>query len=142
MRSSSTMTSISPVSRFGLTISGGLRFTRPRTAMTYSSRSTPALMCMSGLVSGLKTTWVSPSRSLRSTKMRPPWSRRRWTQPMSTTSAPLAAALISLQEWLRVRPSSESNTLFFLLPRHFASGWTYVSALNPPSVKGGLGGIL
>ena len=35
--------------------------------------------------SGLNTICTRPSRSRRSTKMTPPWSRRRWTQPISVT---------------------------------------------------------
>ena len=37
-------------------------------------------------VSGWKTSWTSPVRSRRSMKIRPPWSRRRCTQPATRTS--------------------------------------------------------
>ena len=39
-------------------------------------------------VSGWKTSWTSPVRSRRSMKIRPPWSRRRCTQPATRTSSP------------------------------------------------------
>ena len=42
--------------------------------------------------SGSNVHCVMPSRSRRSTKMRPPWSRRRETQPVSVTSSPMLAA--------------------------------------------------
>ena len=36
--------------------------------------------------SGWKTSWTMPVRSRRSMKIRPPWSRRRWTQPATRAS--------------------------------------------------------
>ena len=38
--------------------------------------------------SGWKTSWTIPERSRRSTKISPPWSRRRWTQPATRACVP------------------------------------------------------
>jgi glutathione S-transferase len=40
---------------------------------------------------GLKTTCVTPQRSRRSTKMSPPWLRRRLTHPFNETDFPMSA---------------------------------------------------
>ena len=39
------------------------------------------LVCAAGAFSGWNTSCTIPERSRRSMKIRPPWSRRRWTQP-------------------------------------------------------------
>src|SRR5439155_21302463 len=89
---------------FGFTVSGERRCTRPRTRITYSERSAPAFSWQARSVSGLNTICTSPSRSRRSTKITPPWSRRRCTQPPSTTSSPTRWAVISPARCVRRRP--------------------------------------
>ena len=86
--SSVTITSISPVGSFVFVVFSGRGETFPVTAMTYSLRTSPAILWASAATSGLKTTWVMPSRSRRSTKISPPWSRRVWTQPINVTCRP------------------------------------------------------
>ncbi len=51
-----------------------------------------------------------PVRSRRSRKMRLPWSRRRFTQPISTTSCPASAARNSPQRCVRSRLPKKSST--------------------------------
>jgi hypothetical protein len=97
MRSSRTTTSTSPVASFGFTASGSRGSTRPTTQSTHSFRIACARSCASGAVSGLKTIWPRPSRSRRSMKITPPWSRRRCTQPQSTTSLPTCSRRSSPQ---------------------------------------------
>ena len=64
--------------------------------------------------SGSQTIWTRPSRSRRSMKMTPPWSRRRWTQPVSVTVWPRwlavdAAAVVSAFHMvLRIRIARDS----------------------------------
>ena len=58
---------------------------RTRRAPTRPSRA------QSPLAAGSKTHWVRPSRSRRSMKMRPPWSRRRKAQPISVTVRPTSS---------------------------------------------------
>ena len=82
-----TCSSISPVGSAGLTCPASRRTTRPATLTTCSERSRSAAAKASPLVSGWKTSCSSPERSRRSMKIRPPWSRRRCTQPATRTSA-------------------------------------------------------
>ncbi len=107
--SSETITSISPVFMLGLIMPSGLSTTVPRTASTNSLRMAWALSWTALLNSGLKTTWVIPSRSRKSTKITPPWSRRRSTQPMSTTSSPTFLAVNCEQWWVRFKFPRESS---------------------------------
>ena len=51
-------------------------------------RSAPPTPCHPG-----RTICNRPSRSHRSTKIAPPWSRRRWTQPATVTSWPASCSL-------------------------------------------------
>src|SRR5438552_2694355 len=84
----STCTSISPVAMPGLTVSGVRLTTVPCAWITNSLRSSCAVPAASGAFSGLITSWRTPPSSRRSTKIRPPWSRRRATQPASVTARP------------------------------------------------------
>ena len=68
------------------------RATRPRTATTYSERNSSARACAAGASSLLNTICAIPPRSRRSMKIRLPRSRRRCTQPISTTSLSASAA--------------------------------------------------
>src|SRR3954447_23923456 len=59
-----------------------------------------------------------PVRSRRSRKMRLPWSRRRLTQPIRTTSLPASAARSCPQVWVRSsvpRKSSNCVSLYLYL---------------------------
>ena len=85
-------TSISPETRFGLAPPSGRSRTRPVTRITNSLRSDSAAANVAAR-SGLKTICTRPSRSRRSTKMTPPWSRRRCTQPISVTVVSEVAAV-------------------------------------------------
>src|SRR5579883_2787137 len=98
-------TSISPVASFGLgwPPEETRETTLPATPMQNSLRRFPASSWASLSTSGPKTTWVMPSRSRRSMKMRPPWSRRFWTQPISTTWRPRSEARRALFPWVRLR---------------------------------------
>jgi len=53
--------------------------------MTYSARSFFASAWISEDWEGSKTIWAIPSRSRRSTKVSPPWSRVEATQPARVT---------------------------------------------------------
>ena len=94
-------TSTSPVASFGFTMSGARRATSPSIWMTNSLLSDSASLKAFSLRSGEKTTWTSPERSRRSTKISPPWSRRAFTQPESFTSAPSRSARSSPHECVR-----------------------------------------
>src|SRR6185503_11054577 len=78
-------TSISPVDRSGFSLPAGRAATTPVTRTQNSLRS--ACAC-----SSRKTTCTMPDASLRSTKITPPWSRRRATQPASVTVVPACDA--------------------------------------------------
>ncbi len=78
---------MSPVGRSGFSFPAGRRVTSPSTEMFHSGLSFSAAANTSP-TSGWKVTWVTPQRSLKSTKMSPPWSRRRFTQPASFTRSP------------------------------------------------------
>src|SRR5713101_2199394 len=69
-------TSTSPLAIFGLVVPSGRRRTTPVTFRTNSLRMRSAVAKVS-LRSGSDTTCASPSRSRRSMKITPPWSRRR-----------------------------------------------------------------
>lgn len=73
-----------PVGMLGFLSSGARSRTMPVAVMTYSSRRDSARVKLS-LVSGVITSWMRPLWSLRSMKMRPPWSRREFTQPATVT---------------------------------------------------------
>ena len=125
IRSSRALTSIVPVGRFALIVSSLRRSISPRTIRTHSERSAWARAWASGADSGRKTIWTSPVLSRRSTKIRPPWSRRRWTQPASTTSSPTREDITSPQRWLRrsdPMPSSSTPVVLIQAPDHAASG--------------------
>ena len=63
---------MAPVGIFGFTVPSGRGRTRPRTPITHSPRRCVARSCRAASASGLKTTWVIPSRSRRSMKSTPP----------------------------------------------------------------------
>ena len=65
-----------------MTVPSGRGRTVPVTATQNSLRSVSAIAKVAAR-SGSQTTCTRPSRSRRSMKMTPPWSRRRWTQPVS-----------------------------------------------------------
>ena len=71
------------------------RRTLPLTATTYSERAASAFWCAGAEISLSRTIWVMPVRSRRSRKMRLPWSRRRLTQPIRTTSWPSVRAKLA-----------------------------------------------
>ena len=79
--SSSTWSSTAPVGMFGFTFSGVRAVTSPVARRTNSLRMSCAAFAASGERSGLTTSWPTPVESRRSMKTRPPWSRRRATQP-------------------------------------------------------------
>src|SRR6188474_936524 len=85
--SSCASTSISPLFRLELIVPSGRRRTTPVTRSTNSLRTRSAVAKVS-LRSGSLTTCTSPSRSRRSMKITPPWSRRRWAQPKRVTALP------------------------------------------------------
>src|SRR5512137_218084 len=93
-------TSISPVLRRGFTLVPR-ETTLPRMPTQYSSRTFSATSCTSGRTSSSKTTWVTPTRSRRSMKTAPPWSRRLLTQPKRTTSLPMSSFVSWPQLWVR-----------------------------------------
>ena len=101
----------------GFSIPSGRRRTRPLTAIQYSARRRWACWWVCGLISGSKTTWVIPSRSLRSIKITPPWSRRLNTQPIRVTSWPRWVVLNSPQWWVRFQsPKRSIFSMSFPLP--------------------------
>ena len=80
-------------------------------------RAAPAspLAWPSGVSSLSSTTWAMPLRSRTSRKIRLPWSRRRFTQPIRTTCSPALAARSSPHIWVRSslpKKSSTSDPLF------------------------------
>src|SRR5438094_603519 len=89
---SEATTSTSPVGMRGFSAPGRRRATLPSTRTTYSERKSDAFVCACGAWAGLNTTWIAPQRSRRSMKINPPWSRRRATQPYSSSSRPSSDA--------------------------------------------------
>jgi hypothetical protein len=85
----------------GLTVDlpsiSGRGSTSPRTRITSSARSDCESLAASPHSSGRKTIWVRPSRSRRSMKITPPWSRVVWTQPIRVTDEPTSELRIWLQ---------------------------------------------
>src|SRR5690606_34228997 len=87
-----TWTSISPVAISGFTFDAGRAATSPSTRITSSARSFAARARTSGpLHSGPNESWTRPDRSRSSTKISPPRSRRRCTQPASRTVLPASS---------------------------------------------------
>jgi hypothetical protein len=92
------MTSTSPVGIFGLFVPAGRCRTLPVMRTTHSLRNEAARSNSSfGKSDGSKTLCVRPSRSRTSMKIKPPRSRREWTQPSSVTIWPICAGRSSLQ---------------------------------------------
>ena len=83
--SSSTCSSISPVGRFGLTVSAARFTTSPVAWMTNSLRSSCASRPRPARVGVDHELRPCRLRSRRSTKTSPPWSRRVSTQPATVT---------------------------------------------------------
>ncbi len=106
--------SISPVGILGLMASASRRRTLPTAATTYSGRTCSPLAWPSGVSSLSSTIWAMPVRSRRSRKMRLPWSRRRFTQPIRTTCWPAWAARNSPQ-CASVRDCLENRALAMLI---------------------------
>ena len=76
-----------PEARLALAVPAGRARTSPVMLTTNSLRRLSATAKSSG-ASGSQTTCTSPSRSRRSMKITPPWSRRRCTQPATVTVWP------------------------------------------------------
>jgi hypothetical protein len=89
--SSSTWISTAPVARLGLTASGARAATSPLVRTTNSERIACAACAASGERSGLTTSCTTPVWSRRSTKISPPWSRLRATQPATATLRPTSS---------------------------------------------------
>ena len=99
--SSLTRTSMRPVASFSLSWPSGRSRTVPVTLMGHSERMVSAAWkAVPPECSGSKETCVTPARSRRSTKIRPPWSRRCQTQPVSVTVWPMFSARSSPQVWV------------------------------------------
>ena len=93
-----TYTSMAPVASFSLSWPSGRSRTVPLTMIGHSERMVSASWNVSSSqTSGSNSSWVTPSRSRRSTKIRPPWSRLCQTQPVSVTSSPMLASRSSPQ---------------------------------------------
>ena len=114
-RGRSAATSTSPVASAGFGMPSGRARTVPVTRDDVLRRAASwAAACASGASSGWNTTCTTPSRSRRSMKVTPPWSRRCATHPHSVTSlagvvgAQLAAG-VACASWSRMRrhPSSD-----------------------------------
>jgi hypothetical protein len=108
-------TSIAPVGSFGLRFSPRSR-TVPRTPTTHSERAASAISKTCVLTDGSNTTCTRPVTSRRSRKMQPPWSRRFWTQPNSTTSLPTSPSRSSPQRCVRLSSSMNRATWRLLQP--------------------------
>ena len=101
-----TATSTSPVAIFTLLVRAGRWRTLPVMATTHSLRNDAARSKISfGKSDGSKTVWVRPSRSRMSMKIKPPRSRREWTQPHKVTVCPTCAGRSSLQWCVRFIPA-------------------------------------
>ncbi len=98
--SSLAWTSISPVRSLGFTF-GAARDHLAADAHAVLEPQLPGQLVDLGRTSSSNTTWVTPSRSRRSMKTAPPWSRRLLTQPKRTTSLPTSAWVSSPQLWVR-----------------------------------------
>src|SRR5215207_7375924 len=117
-RTSSARTSTPPVGSFGLRTASSRTATRPRTATTYSPRTSFARACAPGASSASKTICVMPSRSRRSTNVKGPKSRRTATQPISTTSRPASGARNSPHECVRSN-SPRWSRLIGMIPSNY-----------------------
>ena len=98
----------------GVFEAGGAAADFPLTATTNSGRAASALAWAAAIFSST-TIWAMPERSRRSRKMRPPWSRRRLTQPIRTTSCPASSARSSPHIPVRCKVPRKSNVTMFLL---------------------------
>lgn len=94
-------TSMRPLLMLSLVVPSGRARTTPTTCTQNSLRTSSAVLNISGR-SGSHTTCTVPSRSRRSTKITPPWSRRRFTQPASVTVWPSWASVTRPQYWERM----------------------------------------
>ena len=86
---------------FGLTVSALRATSVPSARRTNSFRIWCASSAASGASSGLITSCVIPLRSRRSTKIRPPWSRRRATHPDRVSFSPTSSFVGSPAMWVR-----------------------------------------
>ena len=111
----SVRTSISPVASLVLVVSSPRARTTPWILMGHSGRIVSAILKASpSECSGSKVSCVMPSRSRRSQKIRPPWSRRRLTQPVRVTSSPTFSRRSSPQ--VRVCMECSSMGRVWLIP--------------------------
>ena len=108
------------------------RITRPSTATTNSDRSSSAFACASGFCSLLKTICAIPARSRRSMKISWPRSRRRCTQPISTTSFSASAARSSPQYFVRFKFPSVSSTTPLRSDSRYSSNSFFVATFSVP----------
>ena len=83
---------------------------RPRPARRPRPRGRCAAACASGASSGWNTTCTTPSRSRRSMKVTPPWSRRCATQPQSVTSSPAWSSRSSPHACVRIVVAQRSTS--------------------------------
>src|SRR3954464_2900487 len=93
-------TSILPLLRLSLVVPSGRARTKPLTCTQNSLRKPSAVLNISAR-SGSHTTCTYPSRSRRSTKITPPWSRLRLTQPHRVTVWPIRASVTRPQYVVR-----------------------------------------
>jgi hypothetical protein len=82
------LASTSPLASFGFTVPSSRRWTVPVTLSTNWFRTCSAILKTS-VRCGRQTTCASPSRSCRSMKITPPWSRGRLAKPHSVTLWPM-----------------------------------------------------
>ena len=117
IRSSSGITSISPVARCSFTAPE--RFaTVPTIATTYSARSLAAFsISAASHFPSSNTTWIIPERSLTSTNTRPPLLRFFCTHPIMVTFSPTLAADNSAHLWVLFNPFIDSAMFLYLLFR-------------------------
>src|SRR5690349_1639727 len=110
---SSATTSISPVGSSGFSLPAGRVRTVPVTSTQNSARRSWATAS-----SPRHTTCTTPLASRRSMKTTPPWSRRRATQPDSTTCSPACAVRSVPASWVRIIGlcPSRSNSQKIYLP--------------------------
>ena len=91
-RISRASTSTSPVASFGFTVSAERADDLADHGDHVLARAGRPAACAVGDTSGRATTWQIPSRSRRSMKTTPPWSRRVAAQPIRVTVWPTCSS--------------------------------------------------
>ncbi len=99
-----------PLVRLALSVPPGRARTRPVTFRQYSLRTSSATAKVAAR-SGSQTTCTRPSRSRRSMKITPPWSRRRCAQPISVIVWPRSASLTRPQYVVLIAFTPDSSVL-------------------------------